>query len=450
MQMLQQFFGEAGARYAIFALTALGLLIAVLLVWLLIRKILGSRLNFNDKPDRRGRAPRLGITDSFNVDRDGRRLVVVRRDNVEHLVMIGGPNDILIETNILRGERLTVGRNDQRALESEQLQTLPRQIVEATPPALTAPLPQAVMPPVAPEPVKKQIVTVAPAPATPPAPPAPPAPIAKRPEPLAPQKPIIAPKAPEPTPAQKAIEISDEERLVAEKALAEINARNAAIATVDSQSVAASAKEAVSKMMAPVVKKLESVRTAPEAPVPVENALPSKPSFADRMKVGRLFGGKTAKTEMPPPAPVTADNVTAANIKASLPEVEASPLLKSPIAGNPNKSFMEEMQKLEAVRDAKASDMKASLTEASAKLPPAPAMNDFKKMTESLSEQRAPAMPAPAAASAPSVAPPVTPPATRQATPAPVAPSRTMSKNPFDSLEEEMAKLLGRSPDGKG
>jgi hypothetical protein len=28
--------------------------------------------------------------------------------------------------------------------------------------------------------------------------------------------------------------------------------------------------------------------------------------------------------------------------------------------------------------------------------------------------------------------------------------SRTLSKNPFDSLEDEMAKLLGRAPEGKG
>jgi flagellar protein FliO/FliZ len=257
MQMLQQFFGEAGARYAMFVLTALGLLIAVLIVWVLIRKVLGSRLNFNDKPDRRGRAPRLGITDSFNVDRDGRRLVVVRRDNVEHLVMIGGPNDILIETNILRGERLTVGRNDQRSLETEQLQTLPRQIVESTPPALTAPVPQAMIAPVAAtaEPVKRQMPIaaqmppVAAAPVVPaqviPAPVAPAA-IVRAPEPVRPPQPVAPPKLPDPPPAPKALEISPEERLVAEKAIAEINAQKAAMMATNSQTVAANAKEAVS------------------------------------------------------------------------------------------------------------------------------------------------------------------------------------------------------------
>ncbi len=34
---------------------------------------------------------------------DGRRrLVIVRRDNVEHLLMIGGPTDVLVEANIVR------------------------------------------------------------------------------------------------------------------------------------------------------------------------------------------------------------------------------------------------------------------------------------------------------------------------------------------------------------
>ena len=34
---------------------------------------------------------------------DGQRqLVIVRRDNVEHLLMIGGPNDVVVESQILR------------------------------------------------------------------------------------------------------------------------------------------------------------------------------------------------------------------------------------------------------------------------------------------------------------------------------------------------------------
>ncbi len=45
------------------------------------------------------RQPRLQVLDATAVDAR-RRLVLVRRDNVEHLVMIGGPTVIVIESGI--------------------------------------------------------------------------------------------------------------------------------------------------------------------------------------------------------------------------------------------------------------------------------------------------------------------------------------------------------------
>jgi flagellar protein FliO/FliZ len=51
----------------------------------------------------RARLPRLGTVDAFDLDRQ-RQLVIVRRDNVEHLLMIGGPNDVVIESDIIRAE----------------------------------------------------------------------------------------------------------------------------------------------------------------------------------------------------------------------------------------------------------------------------------------------------------------------------------------------------------
>jgi hypothetical protein len=47
----------------------------------------------------RGRQPRLAIVDTAPVD-SRRSLVIVRRDNVEHLLLIGGPTDVLVEANI--------------------------------------------------------------------------------------------------------------------------------------------------------------------------------------------------------------------------------------------------------------------------------------------------------------------------------------------------------------
>ena len=43
--------------------------------------------------------PRLGVVEQASVD-GRRRLVLVRRDNVEHLIMTGGPVDVVIENNI--------------------------------------------------------------------------------------------------------------------------------------------------------------------------------------------------------------------------------------------------------------------------------------------------------------------------------------------------------------
>ena len=52
-------------------------------------------------PAGRTRQPRLGLVDAFSLDGQ-RQLVLVRRDNVEHLIMIGGPNDVLVESQISR------------------------------------------------------------------------------------------------------------------------------------------------------------------------------------------------------------------------------------------------------------------------------------------------------------------------------------------------------------
>src|SRR5262245_41385611 len=50
----------------------------------------------------RGRQPRLAVIDAAVVD-GRRRLILIRRDNVEHLLMIGGPTDVVVEPNIIRG-----------------------------------------------------------------------------------------------------------------------------------------------------------------------------------------------------------------------------------------------------------------------------------------------------------------------------------------------------------
>ena len=79
---------------------AVAFFVAAVLILLVFRLAFGRRLRM---PGGRARQMRLGIVDAFDLDRQ-RQLVIVRRDNVEHLVMIGGPNDILIESQIIRTE----------------------------------------------------------------------------------------------------------------------------------------------------------------------------------------------------------------------------------------------------------------------------------------------------------------------------------------------------------
>ena len=80
----------------VFAFVAVLALIGVA-AWL-VRRFAGNRLGANTN---RGRMPRLAVIDAAAVD-GRRRLVLVRRDNIEHLLMIGGPTDIVVESNIVR------------------------------------------------------------------------------------------------------------------------------------------------------------------------------------------------------------------------------------------------------------------------------------------------------------------------------------------------------------
>jgi len=69
-----------------------GIVLALLLfAWIMIRSF-GGKV-------RARRGARLGISEYYEVDKS-RFLVLVRRDDVEHLVLVGGNQDLVIETNI--------------------------------------------------------------------------------------------------------------------------------------------------------------------------------------------------------------------------------------------------------------------------------------------------------------------------------------------------------------
>ena len=97
--------GQTGPKILLFLVVVLGLL--ALAFWL-VRRFGGGRLG---GASTRGRQPRLAMIDQAAID-NRRRLVLIRRDNVEHLLIIGGPTDVVIEQNIVRaaGAPLAPGR----------------------------------------------------------------------------------------------------------------------------------------------------------------------------------------------------------------------------------------------------------------------------------------------------------------------------------------------------
>lgn len=87
------FGGEGGSLFT--ALFALGIVVVliVLAVWLL-------KVVFNASGNiARGRNRRLSVVDSLALD-PKRQLLIIRRDNVEHLILTGGPHDVVVETGI--------------------------------------------------------------------------------------------------------------------------------------------------------------------------------------------------------------------------------------------------------------------------------------------------------------------------------------------------------------
>jgi flagellar protein FliO/FliZ len=130
--------GQTGPKILLFLVVVLGLL--ALAFWLL-RRFGGGRLGSSAT---RGRQPRLAMIDQAAID-NRRRLILIRRDNVEHLLIIGGPTDVVIEQNIVRaaGATLAPGRP------ATATDTLPRAV----------PLGEDTMWPLQPEPAPKPEAT---------------------------------------------------------------------------------------------------------------------------------------------------------------------------------------------------------------------------------------------------------------------------------------------------
>jgi len=144
---MQSLFDKLGST-ATYVLGAIFFIVLLLVLLMVVRALLAGRVR---AAGGRSRQPRLGVVDAFDLDRQ-RQLVLVRRDNVEHLIMIGGPNDVVVETAIVRAGEL---RADAR----------PRVGEEAPGTAASVGAPAA---PLAPAPVPPSVPSMGPAPVMPP------------------------------------------------------------------------------------------------------------------------------------------------------------------------------------------------------------------------------------------------------------------------------------------
>lgn len=79
-----------------FAAAALALLAAAVA----LLRSRGARSRLRTPGSAAPRPPRVGVVGAFDLDRQ-RRLILIRRDDVEHLIMTGGPNDLVIETQVI-------------------------------------------------------------------------------------------------------------------------------------------------------------------------------------------------------------------------------------------------------------------------------------------------------------------------------------------------------------
>lgn len=94
MSFLSSLFGGSG-NSVVTMLLALGIVLVLIVLGMWLLKVI-----FNASGNVvRGRNRRLAVVDTLALDQK-RQLVIIRRDDVEHLILTGGPQDVVVETGI--------------------------------------------------------------------------------------------------------------------------------------------------------------------------------------------------------------------------------------------------------------------------------------------------------------------------------------------------------------
>ena len=108
--MFEDITAQYGTKFLVAALAVLlGLACLALVLWMVRRRPSSPFIRGG-----RNRQPRLSVLDPAAVD-TRRRLLLVRRDDVEHLLMIGGPTDIVIESRIVGASAANLPDQPQQA-----------------------------------------------------------------------------------------------------------------------------------------------------------------------------------------------------------------------------------------------------------------------------------------------------------------------------------------------
>ena len=380
---MPQFETLMSSKAAMIGLAVVAFLVAALLVLVLVRMLFGGRLRM---PGGRARQARLGIVDAFDLDRQ-RQLIIVRRDNTEHLIMIGGPNDLLIESEIVRVEA--------RDFRDARREKTPEAAFPAAPGFTDARVPAPFTPVERPDgKVAEDPLLPMPLPQTAPAEPQAGAPTVEPPPPARTPTFPLPPRRPPPTPERKPVPPKLPE----------------SVTRADENTPGIAGSDPIPGPGAPPDIRAPGAAIPPVAPPrtippPFLKPLPPRPPVRP-----------LPRTTPKPLTPAAAPN------PSTLPAADAAPKAADPISGTA--SVTPPLEPTTPIVPARPTASPAS-TPNSGEAPPSP-----------------PA--APVAAAAPPVEPPprATP---SEPAPAPPAPA-TEGPDALESLEEEMAKLLGRGP----
>ena len=133
MGFLTNLFGGVANYITMVIALAIVVVLIVLAVWLI--KLVGDA----SRNVGRGRNRRLTVVDSVAID-NKRQAVIVRRDETEHLIVIGGPNDLVVESGFAAPAVNQVQRAPRRKpAEPVAAPTIaPAVAPEPTPPARTS------------------------------------------------------------------------------------------------------------------------------------------------------------------------------------------------------------------------------------------------------------------------------------------------------------------------